>query len=135
MTPTSKAQADWERASEPYPLFHQSGKRTIRDDFRRMGNAIAVIDWGQNCELKKLEPITPREGGPTTLLAFLRGLADKHGIAIRGNATPYLPSRSELHEMIMSQEQLEKWYQDRGFQVHRFMCGAASAVEVRYPHR
>jgi hypothetical protein len=64
MSSLPAAQAEWEAATIPYPLFHkQSYGAVVEEPFRRYGDAIAWLEWQEDCEIEKIETLKPRAGG------------------------------------------------------------------------
>lgn len=62
----------------------------FREDFRRFDNAIAWLQWNEDCiEIKKLETLLPHGGGPTRLIKFLKTLADEFLVPLWGHARLY----------------------------------------------
>ena len=86
------AQAEWEAGTIPYPLPNKlSYGPVVEEPFRRYGEAIAWLEWEDDCVVKKIETLKPRTGATTSLLSFLKLLAVKHGIRITGNPVIYEP--------------------------------------------
>jgi hypothetical protein len=124
LTSLSAAQAEWEAATTPYPLPHkQSYGKIIDEPFRRYGDAIAWLEWQDNCTITKIETLKPRTSAATSLLSFLKTLATKHGIHIYGSPVIYEPTCPLAAVLPLSQEELEAWYSKNGFLVGRSSNG------------
>ena len=120
MSSLSAAQAEWEEATICYPLPHkQIYDEIVEEPFRRYGDAIAWLDWGNYCIISKIETLRPRSGATTSLLVFLKALATKHGIRIYGNPVVCPPTCLQAAESPLSQEELNAWYSKHGFLVGR----------------
>ena len=118
MNSLSAAQAEWEAATVRYPLPHkQSYGKIVEEPFRRCGDAIAWLDWGDCCVITKIETLKPRSGAATSLLSFLKALATKHGVRIYGNPVVYPPTSPCAAAAPLSQEELVAFYSKRGFVV------------------
>jgi hypothetical protein len=131
MKPLLAAQAEWEAASIPYPLPNKlSYGPVVEEPFRRYGDAIVWLEWGDDCIIKKIETLKPRTGATTSLLSFLKALAMKHGIRISGNPVIYEPTGGRAAVCPLSQEELNAWYLKRGFVVRRSKNGV---TELWYP--
>lgn len=112
------AKAEWEAATSPYPLLHrQSYGEEVEELFRRYGDAIAWLDWGDCCLISKIETLKAGTGAATALLSFLKSLADKHSFRIYGNPVVYEPTSPQAATNPLSQEALNAWYSKRGFVV------------------
>lgn len=124
MSSVSAAQVAWEAATAPYPLRHkQSYGEIVEEPFRRFGDAIAWLEWTDVCEIKKLETLKPNSGAATRLLAFLKQLADEHGINLFGNPVAYDPTCSLAAASPLSQDELNSWYSRHGFLVGKSNAG------------
>ena len=124
MTTLAPAQTDWEAATIPYPLSHrQSYGEIVEEPFRRYGDAIAWIDWQDDCVITKIETLKPRSGAASLLLSFLQTLARKHGFCIFGNPVVYEPTCKLAAASPLSQQELEVWYAKQGFSVGRSSNG------------
>lgn len=91
-----------------------------KEDFRRFKNAIAWLQWNEDCiEIKKLETLHPHGGGPTRLIKFLIALADEFRIPLWGHAKLYELDTAFSKEDLLTQEQLEAFYKKRGFELRK----------------
>jgi hypothetical protein len=124
------ARAEWEANSKPAPRMRQQGRREVKDQFRQRGNVIAILEWTDVCIISKIETLHPYVGAATDFLQFLKRLATQHKITLFGNATAYRPDEQMSEVELVSQEQLEKWYEKHGFQLHN---GSLGVVEIWYP--
>ena len=127
-----QAREVWELNTEPAPRERRQGKRDLIDEFRQFGNAIAILKWIDVCEISKIETLRPHEGAATALLEFLILLADQNQITLFGNATAYHPDDQIPGLAVLTQEQLEKWYEKHGFHLY---TGKNGVVEIWYPKR
>lgn len=134
ISPIEAAQAKWEADSLPYPLATRNERRSITENFRRLGDAITLLVWTDKCEVKKIESLCPRTGAASYLLRYIQSLADTYKIALFGNACVYRPLHLEPCGIIMQQAELEAWYIRHGFKLHRFRLGNEEVVEFWYPH-
>jgi hypothetical protein len=74
----------------------------------------------EHIEIKKLErAIPPVRGGPTRLVEALKTIARKHGLPITGAAIAYLPDPPAPPGPVLSQKELEGWYDSLGFKLVR----------------
>jgi hypothetical protein len=123
MTPLQLAQKEWECKTTDHPKqhFYKNGKkREGMDEFRKYGQAIALINWGCDfIEITKLEKLPGADrGAAIPLVTFLKALADKYHIRLNGQVQPYTPDPPwPDDERIPKQEELEAWYERRGFQL------------------
>jgi hypothetical protein len=114
----SAARAEWEAATVPYPLPHKlSYGPVVEESFRKYGDAIALLEWTDDCTITKIETLKPRCGAAGQLLEFLKRLAVKHYIRITGNPITYPPTCPLAAQSPLSQEKLESWYRKHGFHV------------------
>jgi hypothetical protein len=118
------AKAEWEDLTIPYPMPNQQsyGER-IEDPFRRYGDAIACLDWDDLCTIGKIETLSPRSGGATSLLLFLKSLALKHEFLLFGNPLVYQPAKIFAAGSLLSQDELETWFAKLGFIVGKSTNG------------
>jgi hypothetical protein len=126
MTPFQRAREEWEANTTPHPKKHSLSKfRTeefLTHEFRQFGQAIALLDWAEDCiEINKLEKLPcGGRGAAIPIVNFLKMLADKYHVRLSGQAIPYTPDPPWCDdERIPSQEELEGWYERRGFQLDR----------------
>jgi hypothetical protein len=118
------AKAEWEEITIPYPMSNlQSYGEIPEEPFRRYGDAIACLDWDDRCTLGKIETLNPRNGGATSLLLFLKSLALKHDFLIYGVPVIYQPSKTLPPGLLLSQEELETWFEQLGFIVGKSSKG------------
>ena len=102
----------------------------LKEDFRRRGNAIAWLQWNEDCiEIKKLETLFPHGGGPTQLITFLKSLADEFQIPLWGHARIYELDTAFSKEQLLIQEELEAFYKKRGFELRTI---DADTSEIKY---
>ena len=134
ISPIETAKAQWEANSLPYPLITHHRRRIITEDFRRLGDAIALLVWTDKCEVKKIESLCPRTGAASHLLRYILSLADAYEITLFGNARAYTSPHQGSCNSIMLQADLEIWYIKYGFTLHRFRVGGEEVVEFWYPH-
>jgi hypothetical protein len=121
------AQMEWEAVTTPLQLPHQqSYGRIVEEPFRKYGDAIAWLDWQDNCIIMKIETLKPRTGAATSLLCFLKTLATKHGISVSGQPIVYPPTLVSAAASPLSQKELEAWYSKNGF------CVGTSSNGVPY---
>lgn len=123
-TPLQQAQQDWEAKTADHPKqhFYENGKKQEGlQDFRKYGQAIALINWaGETIEIKKMEKLPGAgRGASIPLVNFLKTLADKYHLHIWGQVKPYTPDPPRPEGPPLTQEQLEVWYKKRGFQLFR----------------
>jgi hypothetical protein len=131
VTSLSAAQAEWEAATTPYPLPHKlSDGQLVEELFRRHGDAIAWLEWEEDCFITKLETLKPRTGATTSLLSLLKALAVKHGIRIYGNPVKYEPTCPLAAASPLSQEELNACYSKHDFLVRKSKNGVP---ELWYP--
>ena len=132
MTPIELVRAEWEASTAFCPRTWFAGKRRllVTDNFRRYGEAIAVLEWSSYCVVSKLESLSPRGGAASRLIAYLKTLADSHRIVLFGNATAYVPETQTVLNGLLTQSELEAWYQRHGFVMHRNSLGI---MEIWYP--
>jgi hypothetical protein len=136
MTPLQQAQQEWEAVTTPHPKqhFYENGKKQVgKHQFRKFGQAIALLNWCENIEMTKLEKLPSGGRGATIpIVEFLKTLADNYHIRIFGHVKPYTPDPPwSDDEYIPTQEELEAWYKKRGF--HLCMRGKLGAVALWYP--
>ena len=121
----SVARAEWEAATIPHPLnCKRSDGEIIEEPFRRYGDAIAWLEWDHYCQITKIETLRPMSGAPTSLLIFLKGIADRCRIHLYGFPVPYPPTCPLASSSPLSQEQLITWYSKCGFLVGKDRKGA-----------
>jgi hypothetical protein len=131
MSSLSSARAEWEAVTSPYPLLHkQSYGQIVEEPFRRYGDAIAWLNWQDDCIITKIESLKPRSGAAGSLLSFLKTLTVKHGIRVYGNPVVYEPTCQLAAASPLLQEELEAWYAKHGFLVGRSVNGVPY---IRYP--
>jgi len=123
------ARAEWEADSEPCPSERRLRKSTVIDEFRRYGDALALLVWTNVCTISKLEAVNPRTGAASQLVEYLKSLADRHDIRLFGNITAYIPDLPGPQDNLLLQSQLEAWYERHGFWIHR----GQKLVELWYP--
>lgn len=111
------AQQAWESATEPYPLNRATRRGSVEEPFRRFGDSIAWLEWCEWCTIKKIETLKSRTGASTRLIVFLKTIADREKIRITGNPLAYEPTSPLAKTAPIFQEQLERWYSNRGFLV------------------
>jgi len=121
-TPLQHAQQEWEDNTTPHPKehFYENGKKQGTDEFRKRGQAIALVNWGcEDIEITKLEKLPGAgKGAANPLVNFLKELANKHHIRISCQVRPYTPDKPFPDEPIITeQEKLEAWYEKHGFQL------------------
>jgi hypothetical protein len=137
MIPLQQAQQEWEveTTSHPKDHFYENGKKQEgTDQFRKRGQAIALINWdGEYIEIKKLEKLPGGgRGAAIPLVNFLKALADKYHIRLSGQAKPYTPDPPLPDDPIITeQEKLEDWYKKHGFQI--FTQGKPAPTWIWYP--
>ncbi|MGA3283973.1 MAG: hypothetical protein ABSD57_05910 [Verrucomicrobiota bacterium] len=123
MTPIQLAEKEWEANTTPHPKMHRISEFRMefrKHEFRQYGEAIALLNWPQDClEIAKLERLPGVGRGATTpLVIFLKSLADKYHIRLSCLVKPYKPDLPwPDDERIPTQEELETWYKKRGFQL------------------
>lgn len=130
MAPILQARAEWEANSTPAPRMRRQGRCEVTDQFRQYEDVIAILEWTELCVISKVETLRPHVGAATRLLQFLKSLADRHQITLFGNATAYCPDEHRSKIELLSQDQLETWYERQGFRLHR---GSLGIVEIWYP--
>lgn len=130
MTSIERARAEWEVNSKPSPREGRRRNRLVIDEFRRYGEALALLEWTKVCIISKIETLRPRAGAASRLIEYLKSLADSHHISLFGNITAYVPETPHVLDGLLSQAELEAWYKKRGFFVHR---GRSGIVEFWYP--
>lgn len=74
---------------------------------------VKAFPHGDEIHLSDIQTLAPKSGAGTKALEHLKGLADKHGVAISGAAVPYANDK----KYITSKKTLNKFYKDRGFSV------------------
>lgn len=110
MSSILEARANWEIATTPYPLLRkQSYGKLVEEPFRRYGDAIAWLEWEENCVITKIETLKPRSGAASALLSFLKALTERHCIRIYGNPLAYEPTCQLAAASPLSQQELEAW--------------------------
>jgi len=127
MTPIQQAQHEWEANTTPYPKNHlvlpvvRNNPIVHKDNFRKYGQAIAWLEWdGKYIEMKKFEKLPcAAKGAGTPLIEFLKSLADKYHVRILGNPLRYDPDPPVPCGPLLSQAQLEGWYEKQGFRIHK----------------
>jgi hypothetical protein len=108
----------------------KNNPRYFKEDFRRFDNAIAWLQWNEDCiEIKKLETLLPHRGGPTQLIKFLKALADEFQVPLWGHARLYELDAAFLKEDLLAQEKLEAFYKKRGFELRKI---DANTSEIKY---
>ena len=124
------ARMEWERLTELYVVERKKGSRTYKDDFRRFGDAIALLEWGsERCTISKLEALVLKDGAATRLLKLLQGISDEYDVPLWGNVIPYDPARPVDGTAPIAQDELEALYLKIGFRLHRGL----DVVECFYP--
>lgn len=134
--PLQQAQQDWENKTIPHPKqhFNKNGKKQEGlQDFRKYEQAIALINWeGEYIEITKMEKLPEAgRGAAIPLVNFLKTLADKYQLRIRGLVNPYIPDPPRPDEPPITQEQLEAWYEKCGFQL--LAQGKPAPTWIWYP--
>lgn len=124
----ANAMLAWENATTARTCKCGQRRRAQTFAFRQFGDALADLVWGDECVIRHIETLSERKGAATALVEFLKQLADEHRFVLSGTATVYPPCCNAGKELL-TQDQLEKWYGDRGFDVHPSECGA----KIRYP--
>jgi hypothetical protein len=120
--------------THPKEHFYENGKWACTDQFRKRGQAIALINWdSEYIEITKLEKLP--DGGREAaipLVEFLKSLADKYHVQISAHVKRYTPDSPWPDDYpIPSQEKLEAWYEKRGFQL--FTQGKPAPTWAWYP--
>ena len=132
MSPLQCARQEWEDSTKPFPKNHWIGKDCHVDDFRLYSGAIAWIEWGDGrIFISKLEALQTSQGAAARLVEFLKALADKYHLHIVGRSKVYPPDPPAPEGPLLSQEQLDAWYQKRGFQLRKIRDNDAS--DFGYP--
>jgi hypothetical protein len=125
MTPLQRAREEWEANTTPHPKKHPLSKfrpAFHTHEFREFAEAIAWVEWdGKYIEIKKIEKIPcAGRGAAIPIVNFLKVLADKYHVRLWGQAKSYTPDPPWCDdERILSQEELEAWYERLGFQLVR----------------
>jgi hypothetical protein len=136
MSPIQRARQKWEKETTEFPKMHlvrpvvQNNLIYFKQDFRRFGNAIAWLQWNEDCvEIKKFETLHPHGGGPTRLIDFLKALANEFQVPLWGHARVYELDTAFSKEHLLKQAQLEAFYKDHGFQLRKI---DADTSEISY---
>ena len=122
-TPLQQAQQEWEDNTTHHPKehFYENGKKQGTDPFRKYGHAIAWLEWdSKSIVIKKIEKLPcAGRGAASSLINFLKSLADKYQIRIWGNPIRYDPDPPVPCGPLLTQDQLEAWYEKHGFQIRK----------------
>jgi hypothetical protein len=124
------ARTEWKKNSAPSPRARVLKRRVVTEEFRRFGEAIALLEWTDRCTILKVETLRPRMGAATALVEYLKRLVDFYEIPLCGNITAYVPDLPTETSNILSQQELETWYAKRGFALRR---GSVGQIELWYP--
>ncbi len=121
------AKDEWEKESSPnpskvwLPTFRKYGED---EPFRKRGESFAVVEarndaLGDRLMIVRLHSVPRGQGSGTSLLDFLKRLADRYRIRIELTAEPYYPTEPQQAKSLMDEKheraQLIAWYQKRGF--------------------
>ena len=126
----NQARVEWEQKTQKKYCSRFNKRREIIDEFRQYGDAKAILVWGEDCTISKIETLKANSGAGANLLVFLKYLADKYKINLFGNATSYMPCNSLFEKELLCQNQLENWYLKHGFKCYRNSLGI---IEISYP--
>lgn len=98
-------------------------KKLIYTNSKKLGEAIAWLEWdGKYIVIKKFEKLPcAGKGAGTPLIEFLKSLADKYQVRISGNPMCYDPDPPIPCGPLLTQDQLEAWYEKHGFQIRKIL--------------
>ena len=123
MTPLQQARHEWEANTTPHPKKHPLSKFRAEfhtHEFRQFGQAIAWLNWTEDCiEITKFETLQPGGGGPSRLIEFLKTLADKYQVPLWGHARIYEPDPPIPEGHLLTRGQLENFYKKHGFKLRK----------------
>jgi len=123
ITPLQRARDEWEANTTPHPKMHRISEyreEFLKHEFRQFGQAIALLNWAEDCiEITKFETLQPGGGGATRLIQFLKTLADKYQVQLWGHARRYDPDPPMPEGHLLIKEDLEVFYKKRGFELRR----------------
>jgi hypothetical protein len=130
MTPIQLAKKEWEENSTPHAKNNFIGKRNYTQEFRKYGEAIAWLDFdGEYIVMKKIEKLSCEgRGAGTALIEFLKSLADKYQVRLFANIAAYELEPPIVNCPTLSQDQLEAWYSEHGFQLRRIPNSGLSVI-------
>jgi TPR repeat protein len=119
MTPLQLAQKEWEDKTTRHPKERLVGKKIRTQEFRKFGEAIAWLRWdGNHIEMKKMEKLPcAGRGSGTSLINFVKSLADNYQVRIFGNPMSYDPDPPIPCGHLLTQGRLESWYKKHGFKI------------------
>ena len=124
------ARSEWEANTTAFPRERHSRKMVFVDQFRKYGDAMAVLEWSDRCVISKIETLSPGAGAASRLLGYLKLLSGRYQVRLFGNATAYVPNDFAVADQLLGQDRLEAWYRKHGFVLHK---NAIGLVELRYP--
>jgi hypothetical protein len=104
---------------DPFPRIRSQNKRLVIDEFRRVrgrSRRLGVVSF-----LRHFKDRDPQLPGGCSIKAYrlpqnTGGLAPDTPIR---NATAYVPDARDLRPALLTQVELDTWYQRRGFVMHR----------------
>ncbi|MDD5141319.1 MAG: hypothetical protein PHY43_13790 [Verrucomicrobiales bacterium] len=136
MTPLQQAQQEWVVNTTPHckDHFYDNGKWQGTDQFRKFGQAIALINWhGDDIEITKMEKVPgASRRAADSLVNFLKELSRKYHFRISCQVRYYTPDKPLPDgPLIMEQEKLEAWYEKHGFKL--FTRGKPASTYAWYP--
>jgi hypothetical protein len=123
MAPLRQAEKEWETNTTPHPKKHRISEfrmEFLTHEFRQLGQAIALLNWAADrIEIIKFETLQPGGGSATRLIEFLKTLADKYEIPLWGHAKKYDPDPPMPKGHLLTKDELEIFYKNRGFELRR----------------
>jgi hypothetical protein len=124
--PDARAAAEraWLAATAPSARPNRGPRGAPLPPFRRLGEAVAFVEWFEgHATLHKLEALGA-PGAADRLVACLKRIAARHGLAIIGNARAYATAERPAPD----QARLLAFYRRHGFAV-----GPPPWYELRFP--
>ncbi len=130
-TPLNRLWQEWLENTTPYFKTHYIEQKPYTYEFRRYGDAIALLEpKGDYLLISKLEALEPGRGAGKKLVEFLVRLADKYQMRLYARAVAYKPDPPVTSARLLSQEDLQAWYARLGFQVWQINKDSA---DIGYP--
>lgn len=134
MTLLQQAKQEWEVNTKLYCKKHPISKfrpAFLKHKFRQYGNALAMLNWSQECiEISKFETLEAGSGDATRLIIFLKSISDKYQIPLCGHARIYEPDPPMPKGHLLTKEQLEGFYKKLGFNLRKIDADTSDMLYV-----